>query len=165
MRSVPGPWTFHLRSEGTKAEKMTYTEATIAPSLIPESAPFSPEQRRWLNDFFDELSALHVLPDGVLADAASRLAANGIDVDGAPWHKPKMPLSERMLLAEGRPMARRMMAAMGQQDCRQCGYNCVRQCGRLARGNADEPVRTGRQGYGADAHRTGRGSGGRDRRV
>jgi sulfite reductase (NADPH) flavoprotein alpha-component len=104
---------------------MTVTEATAAPSFIPESAPFSPEQRRWLNAFFDEFSALHALPDGALADAASRLAANGIAVDDAPWHKPKMLLSERMLLAEGRPMARRMMAAMGQQDCRQCGYDCA----------------------------------------
>jgi sulfite reductase (NADPH) flavoprotein alpha-component len=29
-----------------------------------------------------------------------------------------------MKLAEGRPMRRRMMAAMAQQDCGQCGYNC-----------------------------------------
>jgi sulfite reductase (NADPH) flavoprotein alpha-component len=105
-------------------------EATAAPSFIPDSAPFSPEQRRWLNAFFDELSTLHALPDGLLADAALRLAANG--VDDAPWHKPKMPLSERMLLAEGRPMARRMMAAMGQQDCRQCGYDCAEYADAIA---------------------------------
>jgi sulfite reductase (NADPH) flavoprotein alpha-component len=35
-----------------------------------------------------------------------------------------MPLGERMQLAENRPLRRRMMAAMGQQDCGQCGYNC-----------------------------------------
>ena len=35
-----------------------------------------------------------------------------------------MPIAERMKLAEGRPLRRRMMAAMGQQDCGQCGYNC-----------------------------------------
>ncbi len=29
-----------------------------------------------------------------------------------------------MKLAEGRPLRRRMMAAMAQQDCGQCGYNC-----------------------------------------
>ena len=29
-----------------------------------------------------------------------------------------------MKLADGRPLRRRMMAAMGQQDCGQCGYNC-----------------------------------------
>ena len=35
-----------------------------------------------------------------------------------------MALTERMKLAEGRPLRRRLMAAMGQQDCGQCGYNC-----------------------------------------
>ena len=44
--------------------------------------------------------------------------------DGAPWHDPAMPLAERMKLAEGKPLPRRMMAAMAQQDCGQCGYNC-----------------------------------------
>jgi sulfite reductase (NADPH) flavoprotein alpha-component len=29
-----------------------------------------------------------------------------------------------MKLAEGRPLRRRLMAAMAQQDCGQCGYNC-----------------------------------------
>jgi sulfite reductase (NADPH) flavoprotein alpha-component len=111
---------------------MTDSQVATAPSVIPESAPFSPQQRQWLNAFFDELSTLHALPDGALADAASRLAAIGIDVDDAPWHKPKMPLSDRMLLAEGRPMPRRMMAAMGQQDCRQCGYDCAEYAGAIA---------------------------------
>src|SRR5205807_8251112 len=41
----------------------------------------------------------------------------------APWHDPAMPLGERMQLAESRPLRRRMMAAMGQQDCAQCGHN------------------------------------------
>ncbi len=36
----------------------------------------------------------------------------------------RMPIAERMKLAEGRPLRRRMMAAMAQQDCGQCGYNC-----------------------------------------
>jgi sulfite reductase (NADPH) flavoprotein alpha-component len=44
--------------------------------------------------------------------------------DGAPWHDQTMPLAERMKLADGRPLPRRMMAAMGQQDCGQCGYDC-----------------------------------------
>ena len=44
--------------------------------------------------------------------------------DGAPWHDPAMPLPDRMKLAEGRPLPRRLMAAMAQQDCGQCGYNC-----------------------------------------
>ena len=35
-----------------------------------------------------------------------------------------MPMPDRMKLAEGRPLPRRLMAAMAQQDCGQCGYNC-----------------------------------------
>jgi sulfite reductase (NADPH) flavoprotein alpha-component len=44
--------------------------------------------------------------------------------DGAPWHDQTMPLPDRLKLADGKPLRRRMMAAMGQQDCGQCGYNC-----------------------------------------
>jgi sulfite reductase (NADPH) flavoprotein alpha-component len=35
-----------------------------------------------------------------------------------------MPIADRMKLAEGKPVRRKMMAAMAQQDCGQCGYNC-----------------------------------------
>ena len=38
--------------------------------------------------------------------------------------RPDAADAERMKLAEGRPLRRRMMAAMAQQDCGQCGYNC-----------------------------------------
>ena len=51
--------------------------------------------------------------------------------DGAPWHDPAMPLPERMKLADGKPLPRRLMAAMGQQDCGQCGYNCQDYAGAL----------------------------------
>ena len=50
-------------------------------------------------------------------------AADGDDGE-MPWHDQTMPMLERMKLAEGRPLRRRMMAAMAQQDCGQCGYNC-----------------------------------------
>ena len=49
--------------------------------------------------------------------------ADGDDGE-APWHDQTMPIADRMKLAEGRPLRRRMMAAMAQQDCGQCGYNC-----------------------------------------
>jgi len=51
------------------------------------------------------------------------LAPAGDDGE-APWHDQTMPIADRMKLAEGRPLRRRMMAAMAQQDCGQCGYNC-----------------------------------------
>ena len=94
-------------------------------TLIPENAPFSIEQRAWLNGFFAGMLSL----DAVAAPATSAdLGAAGVAAagdDGAtPWHDPTIEIDERMKLAEGRPLARRMMAAMAQQDCGQCGYNC-----------------------------------------
>ena len=44
--------------------------------------------------------------------------------DDAPWRDQSLPLSERMKLSADRPVGVRMMAAMAQQDCGQCGYNC-----------------------------------------
>ena len=94
--------------------------------IIPESAPFSQAQRSWLNGFLAGLLSL----DGSVALSPDQGAvvlqgATGDGDDGeAPWHDQTMPIADRMKLAEGRPMRRRMMAAMAQQDCGQCGYNC-----------------------------------------
>jgi sulfite reductase (NADPH) flavoprotein alpha-component len=102
-------------------------------AMVPETAPFTPDQRAWLNGFFAGylgFDAGGVTPlssergDALLAGIAPLSEAPAED-DGAPWHDPAMPLAERMKLAEGRPLPRRMMAAMGQQDCGQCGYNCA----------------------------------------
>jgi sulfite reductase (NADPH) flavoprotein alpha-component len=102
------------------------------PELIPESAPFTPEQRTWLNGFFAGVLSLDgagVKPLSPAESAALGLpgmtapASDGDDGE-APWHDQTLPLGERMKLAEGRPLRRRMMAAMAQQDCGQCGYNC-----------------------------------------
>ena len=41
----------------------------------------------------------------------------------APWHDQTLPIAERMKLAEGKPLRWKMMAAMAQQDCGQCGYD------------------------------------------
>lgn len=95
--------------------------------LVPETAPFSVEQRSWLNGFFAGMIA----PDAAAvtplsaAQGASVMAGVGDGDDGAaPWHDPATPIAERMKLAEGRPLRRRMMAAMAQQDCGQCGSSC-----------------------------------------
>jgi sulfite reductase (NADPH) flavoprotein alpha-component len=101
--------------------------------LIPESAPFSPEQRSWLNGFFTGLLSLDgtgitaLTPEqsvALMPPGASIDARHDGDDGEAPWHDPSLPLAERMKLAEGRPLPRRLMAAMAQQDCGQCGYNC-----------------------------------------
>jgi sulfite reductase (NADPH) flavoprotein alpha-component len=111
---------------------MSQTVAPPIPSLVPETAPFSPEQRAWLNGFFAGLVSLDGA--GVTALSAEQSAAlmpggapnefGDTDTGEAPWHDQTLPMAERMTLAEGRPLRRRMMAAMAQQDCGQCGYNC-----------------------------------------
>ena len=94
--------------------------------IIPSSAPFSEAQRSWLNGFFAGLLST----DGPTPLSAEQGAAvmqgpaNEGDDGEASWHDQTMPIADRMKLAEGRPLRRRMMAAMAQQDCGQCGYNC-----------------------------------------
>jgi len=107
---------------------MTHNPPPPKLSLLPETAPFTPEQRAWLDGFF--VATLGLSDSGITAlspqDGAALLAgaAATADDDGAPWHDQTMPLPERLKLADGKPLRRRMMAAMGQQDCGQCGYNC-----------------------------------------
>src|SRR5258708_3449723 len=94
--------------------------------IIPSSAPFSEAQRSWLSGFFAGL----LWTDGRAPLWAEQGAAvlQGPAGDGddgeAPWHDQTMPIADRMKLAAGRPLRRRIMAAMAQQDCGQCGYNC-----------------------------------------
>ena len=104
--------------------------------LIPESAPFSAEQRAWLSGFLaatllpeangnvslgaTPLGAAEAASMGLVASAPA-LATN----DDAPWHDPSVAIDERLELAKDRALAPRLMAAMAQQDCGQCGYSCA----------------------------------------
>jgi sulfite reductase (NADPH) flavoprotein alpha-component len=117
---------------------MSKTLPPPVPSLLPETAPFTPEQRAWLNGFFAGYLGLDGGVTALSPEEGAKLMAGvaaapnpapmGPLDDGddgeAPWHDQTMPLPDRMKLAEGRPLRRRMMAAMGQQDCGQCGYSC-----------------------------------------
>ncbi|HLI19682.1 MAG TPA: sulfite reductase subunit alpha [Stellaceae bacterium] len=109
----------------------------IAP-LIPENAPFTASQRAWLNGW---LAAYHATAGVGLSSAAVEAAAApaappappAVEEDH-PWHDMAMPLDERMRLAEGRPLPQRLMAAMAQQDCGQCGYLCKTYAEAIATG-------------------------------
>ena len=94
--------------------------------IIPNSAPFSEAQRSWLNGFLAGLLSNDTAMPLSAEQGAALLpgAAAEDDDDEAPWHDQTLPIAERMKLADGRPLKRRMMAAMAQQDCGQCGYNC-----------------------------------------
>ncbi len=92
--------------------------------IIPSSAPFSEAQRSWLNGFFAGLLSDAPTPLSAEQGAAVMQGARHGDDGEAPWHDQTMPIADRMKLAEGRPLRRRFMAAMAQQDCGQCGYDC-----------------------------------------
>ena len=91
---------------------------TPIPSLIPDNAPFSSEQRAWLNGFF----AAYLGIDGATTSTAES-ASTEPDED-FPWHDAALTLAERLELAQDRKPERRLMAAMAQLDCGQCGYLC-----------------------------------------
>jgi sulfite reductase (NADPH) flavoprotein alpha-component len=93
--------------------------------IIPESAPFSPAQRAWLNGF---LAGLYGGSAGV------SVGAPVVEEEEFPWHDPALELDERLSLAEGKPIKRRLMAAMAQLDCGQCGYLCQTYAEALAEG-------------------------------
>ena len=111
-----------------------------ATPLIPETAPFSPAQRAWLNGFFAGLLSLEsqrrAAPHtGELPGVAAKALLAG-DADGeAPWHDAAMPLEQRLALAAGLPLRQQLFAAMAQQDCGQCGYLCATYATALAAGN------------------------------
>lgn len=98
-------------------------------SFIPESAPFSEEQRAWLNGFFSGLMGIQpgMAPGDVIAAAGittdSIIPAEPEEEDHA-WHDSALPIVDRMELAQGEPLERKLMAAMAQLDCGTCGYIC-----------------------------------------
>jgi sulfite reductase (NADPH) flavoprotein alpha-component len=99
--------------------------------LIPENAPFSPSQRAWLNGF---LAGLYGGATGAAPSAGASVGTPPVEVEEFPWHDPTLELEERLALAEGRPLKRRLMAAMAQLDCGQCGYLCQTYAEALAEG-------------------------------
>ena len=111
---------------------------TTTSPILPDNAPFTPEQRAWLNGFFAGLLGA----GGDTAAVAAVQAAGGATQPAAqpapdedfPWHDPTLALDERMALAQGRPFERTLMAAMGQLDCGQCGYQCRTYAEAIARG-------------------------------
>lgn len=110
------------------------THISSPPFLIPPNAPFTPEQRAWLSGFFAGFAApddSSITPLSPEANAAVMAGADSDDGE-APWHDQTLALESRMQFAQGRPLRRRLMAAMAQQDCGQCGYICETYADALA---------------------------------
>lgn len=105
--------------------------------LIPETAPFEPAQRAWLNGFLAGLLGIEqALAKAPAAAPAPILQAADAAAQPAefPWHDPTLSLEERLKLADGRPLPHRIMAALGQLDCGQCGYLCASYAEAIASG-------------------------------
>ncbi len=102
--------------------------------VIPESAPFSPPQRAWLNGF---LAGLY---GGTTGGGAGMSVESSVAVEeDFPWHDPALEMDERLAMAAERPFERKLMAAMAQLDCGQCGYLCQTYAEALATGKETSP--------------------------
>lgn len=137
----------------------------MAIPVLPPSAPFTSEQRAYLNGFFAGLFGLEgstsghhgvaaptitaelnspshnaALPNGSLSSPA-QLNGDGVSLDinlvdeSTPWHDASLSLDERMELAKDRPLPQKYMAAMAQLDCGQCGYLCKTYAAAIADGS------------------------------
>ena len=125
---------------------MTTTTATMIPPavpVLPDSAPFTPAQRAWLNGFFAGLTSRG---GGISAPSVDPVGIGEISVEPAveeedeatPWHDPALPMDERLSLAAGKPLPRQLMAAMAQLDCGACGFVCQTYAEAIASGEESD---------------------------
>ena len=70
---------------------MNAISMTAVPA-IPDSAPFSPAQRAWLNGFLAGLF-------GEAAEAGMSVGGAAAEAEDFPWHDPAMDMDERLTLA------------------------------------------------------------------
>src|SRR5438552_2935645 len=117
----------------------------IAIPYLPDSAPFTPDQRAWLNGFLAGLltsrasvqsgvPAMAAAPAMATVGAPAEAPAAPVEDEDFPWHDPALSLDERLKLADGRSHERMLMAAMAQLDCGACGYLCQSYSEAIARG-------------------------------
>lgn len=107
--------------------------------FIPETAPFSLEQRCWLNGFFAAI--LSGNGNSETAGGASAVplpSQTPAKEEEFPWHDSSLPIAERLQLAEDQPYSRKLMAAMAQLDCGACGYVCQTYSEAIARGEESD---------------------------
>ena len=100
---------------------------------LPDSAPFTPSQRAWLDGYIAGWFSFESETVGEWPQP-DLLPAPPAETEDFPWHDPALSLDERLGLAEGRQPERVLMAAMAQLDCGQCGYLCQSYAEAIARG-------------------------------
>ena len=104
--------------------------------LIPESAPFTEPQRAWLNGFLAGWTGLAGAIQGSQLEQPQQEEVQPAEEaeEEFPWHDSSLEMDERLALAEGKPIERRMMAAMAQLNCGACGYVCQSYSEAIAKG-------------------------------
>lgn len=114
--------------------------------VLPPSAPFTPEQRAYLNGFFAgifgvENTGAPANSNGYsnghapfIDESALLVSAPEAESEETPWHDPNLPMDERLAMAEGKSLPLKLMAAMAQLDCGQCGYLCQTYAAAIADG-------------------------------
>lgn len=113
----------------------------LLPPQLPANAPFNPVQRAWIDGYLAGLLSLEASADAeggldlVTGGGAIGSADRDDDDEDYSWHDPALELDERIELAEGRGLPQKMMAAMGQLDCGQCGYDCKTYAEAIASGS------------------------------
>jgi sulfite reductase (NADPH) flavoprotein alpha-component len=129
----------------TTIEKPQATPAVSHVPVLPESAPFSPSQRAWLNGFFAGMfggqtsASQGTVASSAPIDAPAPAAAPA--EEEYPWHDPALSLDERLKLADGKPRERVLMAVMAQLDCGACGYLCKTYAEAIASGDEKDLTR------------------------
>jgi sulfite reductase (NADPH) flavoprotein alpha-component len=113
---------------------MNATNPITALPPLPETAPFTPAQRAWLNGFFAALvgSGEHNVVTEVTTPASTPTSA--APAEAFPWHDPSLSIDQRLDLAKEKPVERKLMAAMAQLDCGSCGYLCQTYAEAIAKG-------------------------------
>lgn len=112
--------------------------------MIPDLSIISEPRRAWLNGF---VTGFLGIEPTLVSDEA--LAAAGLTTDTVivppqpseeefPWHQPELSLNQRIAMADGKPLNRKLMAAMAQLDCGSCGYDCKRYSEAIALGEESD---------------------------
>ncbi|MBI4027394.1 MAG: 4Fe-4S binding protein [Verrucomicrobia bacterium] len=135
------------------SKPVSVVQTSVAGIVVPADAPFTSEQREWLQKFFVGVAVAAPArpaspssqPSTAAPVAAPALKETPADAenpdltDKAPWHDSNKDLNQRMKMAGGKPLAVRLYAAMGQTDCTACGYDCKGYAMALASGNEKDP--------------------------
>lgn len=109
------------------------------PPQLPDNAPFTTEQRAWLNGYIAAVaSGAGEAPAAQESASTPESSALNGETETYPWHDPSISLKDRLALAEGRPLELRLMAALAQEDCGVCGYDCKGYAAALASDKEDD---------------------------